>query len=125
MINILAALLSLGLGFGIACRICGNMLDRSNNIGDSRSDAKTYKSKITLTSEADNMDRPASLIYFDETIGKNRVPAAPGDEVKVRRMTEEDRPKSGVPRGAFVSKNTRGDLSGANRLPDWEKRIES
>lgn len=125
MINILAGLLALGLGFGIACRICGYMLDRSNNIGDSRGDARDYKSKITLTSVSDNMDRPASLIYYDETIVKSRVPNAPADQVLVKRMTEEERQKSMVPRGAFVSKNTIGDSPGANQIPDWEKRLES
>ena len=42
MAEFLAGLLALGFGFGLAFWICGNMLNKSNNIGDSRGDGKTY-----------------------------------------------------------------------------------
>lgn len=126
-----AGILALGFGFGLACWICGNMLNSSNNIGDSRGDGKTYNAKMTLTSTCNNMDESASKAYYNANARKHYDPNAPSDNAEVRRLTEEERRKKAiedkkarVPKGAFVSKNTSGYSSVTYERPDWEKRSE-
>ena len=129
--GLFAGILALGLGFGLACWICGNMLNSSNNIGASRGDGKTYKAKLTITSTCNNMDRSASNAYYNANARKVDNPNAPSDQAEVRRLTEEERKqkaiedkKAKVPRGAFVSKNTAGYSSVTYDRPNWEKRSE-
>ena len=126
-----AGILALGFGFGLACWICGNMLNSSNNIGDSRGDGKTYNAKMTLTSTCNNMNESSSKAYYNANARKHYDPNAPSDNAEVRRLTEEERRKKAiedkkakVPRGAFVSKNTAGYSSVTYDRPNWEKRSE-
>ena len=51
MINFFAGLFALAFGFGLAFWICGNKLDKSNNIGDSRGGSKTYQAETTFYSQ--------------------------------------------------------------------------
>lgn len=126
MIDFIAVIFALAFGFGLACWICGNMLDKSNNIGDSRGTGKTYNAEVTFTSECNNMDRSASKAYYNANIEKKENLKAPSDDTPVKRMTEEERrqnapkiKKSKIPRGAFVSKNTSGYQTGTDTIPDW------
>ena len=129
--ELFAGIFALGLGFGLACWICGNMLNSSNNIGDSRGDGKTYNAKLTITSFCNNMDKSASTAYYNANARKYYDPNAPSDNAEVRRLTDKERKKKAVddkkarvPKGAFVSKNTGGYSASSYERPDWEKRAE-
>ena len=131
MIQFLAALLALGFGFGLAFWISGNMLNKSNNIGDSRGDGATYNAETEFTSRCDRMERSASVTYLNLNASKREDSTAQMNQEPVRRLTEEERKqraieqkKKNVPKGAFVSKNTSGYSSTAYKKPDWESRAD-
>ncbi len=130
MINFFAGLFALAFGFGMALWICGNMLNKSNNIGDSRGDGAAYKAETTFTSRCNRMDRSASRVYVQQNVIKADGANGPAGQEKVRRLTEEERRKKAreekkarVPKGAFVSKNTSA-ASDRYEIPAWEKRAE-
>ncbi len=125
-----SCLLALGFGFGLAFWICGSMLDKSNNIGDSRGDSATYNAETVFTSKCNRMDRSAGEAYFKQNATWKADTKGPAGYEQVRRLTEEERrkkaeeeKKSNVPKGAFVSKNTSAS-SEEYDTPDWEKRVE-
>ncbi len=129
MIDFFAGLFALAFGFGLAFWICGGMLNKSNNIGDSRGDGAAYKAETAFTSKCNRMDRSASTVYVQQNAIKNDDTNGPADQDQVRRLTEEERrkkareeKKANVPKGAFVSKNT--SSSDKYDIPDWEKRAE-
>ena len=130
IINFLAGLLALGFGFGLAFWICGTKLDKSNNIGDSRGDGKTYHADTTFTAKCNRMDRAWSREYLAQHADLKDVAGGPAGQEQVRRLTEEERrkkaaseKKTNVPKGAFVSKNTSAS-SDKYDTPEWEKRVE-
>ena len=130
MINFLAGLLALGFGLGLALWICGTKLDRSNNIGDSRGDGKTYHADTTFTAKCNRMDRAWSREYLAQHADRQADTGGPSGQDQVRRLTEDERrkksvseKKTNVPKGAFVSKNTSA-LSERYETPEWEKRVE-
>lgn len=130
MLEFLAALLAIGFGFGLAFWICGNMLNKSNNIGDSRGGSKTYQAETTFTSKCNRMEKTAYRTYVQQNLFKYDDTGDPSGQAQVRRLTEEERrkkaaeeKKANIPKGAFVSKNTSAD-SGQYDRPDWEKRAE-
>lgn len=131
MAEFLAGLLALGFGFGLAFWICGNKLDKSNNIGDSRGDGATYHADIKFTSTCDRMEKSASKAYFNLNATTKEDSTAKMNQEPVRRLTEEERKeraaeqkKKNVPKGAFVSKNTDGYSSATYQIPDWESRAD-
>ena len=130
MINFFAGLFALAFGFGLAFWICGNKLDKSNNIGDSRGGSKNYQAETTFTSKCNRMDKTAYRTYVQQNLFKYDDTGDPSGQAQVRRLTEEERTKkaaeekkANIPKGAFVSKNTSAD-SGQYDRPDWEKRAE-
>ena len=131
MIEFLAALLALGFGLGLAFWISGNMLNKSNNIGDSRGDGATYHAETIFTSRCDRMEKSASMTYFNLNASRREDSTAQINQEPVRRLTEEERKnraveqkKKNVPKGAFVSKNTDGYSSEKYQIPDWESRAD-
>ena len=130
MAEIFAGLLALGFGFGLAFWICGNMLNKSNNIGDSRGDLKTYNGEVKFTSICNSMEKSAGEAYFREHATIRKDLTDKDSYEPVRRLTEEERKehakemkKKNVPKGAYVSNNTRGYSSGSYNAPNWEKRL--
>lgn len=124
MIDFFAGLLALGFGFGLACWICGKMLDRSNNLGDSHGDSKEYNVAAIFTHSCDNVSNSDGLAFFDLYAYKKEISDA-DDKARVRRMTDEERKNNRkAPRGAFVSRNTDGYTAGRDEEPDWVKRAD-
>jgi hypothetical protein len=128
MINFFAGLFALAFGIGLALWICGSMLDKSNNIGDSRGDSKTYNAEATFTSKCNRMEKTECTTYVQHNLITNDTNGPSGTE-QVRRLTEEERrkkaeaeKKANIPKGAFVSKNTSAEDK--YDVPDWEKRAE-
>ncbi len=131
MAEILAGLLALGFGVGLALHICGSKLNKSNNIGDSRGDGATYHAETKFTATSNQMEKSASQAFFNLHASKWEDPTAKLNQEPVRRLTEEERKqhaieqkKKNVPKGAFVSKNTNGYSSATYNKPDWESRAD-
>ena len=89
--SFLALLLSIGLGFGIACWACGTLLDKSNNIGDSVGSKGVYGAYVNFTAKKDrlNKDERSNFcrMYGQCIEGENAVPAS---SERVHRMTKEE-----------------------------------
>ena len=51
----IAILFALGLGLGLTCLIMGTIIDKTNNIGDSRGTNDDYKAYIHFTARKDKL----------------------------------------------------------------------
>lgn len=91
MVGLLAFLFASGLGFGLSFWIFGTLLERSNNIGDSRGTSNDYRAYVNYTARRDKMsksERESFCNMYGEDIS---VPSAePKGSEKVRRLTEEE-----------------------------------
>ena len=89
--SFLALLLSIGLGFGIACWACGTLLDKSNNIGDSVGSKGVYGAYVNFTAKKDRLNKDERnnfcRMYAQSIEGENAVPAS---SERVHRMTKEE-----------------------------------
>lgn len=126
MINFFAALLALGFGFGLASWICSKALDKSNNIGDSHGDSKTYSVQTTFTQSCSGVSKSDGLAFFDIYANKKTISDEVDDKAQVRRLTQEERKQKArqAPRGAYVSRNTSGYTAGKDQIPEWVKRTD-
>ena len=91
MINVMAFLFATGLGFGLSCWIFGTILDKSNNIGDSRGKNTDYKAYVTFTARKDklsNAERDGFSARYAERI--DSPSAGPSGSEFVRRLTDEE-----------------------------------
>ena len=91
MINLMAFLLATGLGFGLACWICGTILNKSNNIGDSIGSGDEYRAFVTFTARRDRISG-SERNNFSSLYGKNLNDPylQPCGNEKVRRLSQEE-----------------------------------
>ena len=91
MIDFMALLFALGLGFGLSCWIFGTILEKSNHIGDSRGDKNQYGAFVVYTDQKDRLskDERQSYVYSHAMI-IDKPGSAPSGSEKVRRLTEEE-----------------------------------
>ena len=91
MVNLFSFLFAIGVGFGLSCWIFGTMLEKSNNIGDSKGDRADYQAYVNFTSRQDrlsNSERKSfSSMYSRPIEGASQGPA--GSE-RVRRLSDEE-----------------------------------
>ena len=127
MINLVSFLFAIGVGFGLSFWIFGTLLDKSNNIGDSKGAKYEYNTEIEITSRSDKMTKSESdsyihyhaVIYDDE--------GQPKGTDLVRRLSPEEleayKKKESAPRGANVSKDDRNEKykTAEDEFEDWEK----
>lgn len=91
MIDFMALLFALGLGFGLSCWIFGTILDKSNNIGDSRGGKNEYGAYIVYTDKKDRLSKDDRQSYcYRNAIKIDEPGSAPAGNEKVRRLTEEE-----------------------------------
>ena len=91
MIGIMAFLFAIGLGFGLSCWIFGTILDKSNNIGDSRGRNSDYKAYVTFTARKDRMSNAERDCFSARYAEKIDSPSAgPSGSELVRRLTDEE-----------------------------------
>ena len=91
MIDFMSLLFALGLGFGLSCWIFGTILDKSNNIGDSRGDKNQYGAYIVYTDKKDRLSKDDRQSYvYRNAIKIDEPGSAPAGSEKVRRLTEEE-----------------------------------
>ena len=91
MVNFLAFLFALGVGFGLSFWIFGTLLDKSNNIGDSRGKSIDYNAYVHFTASKDRMSN-AERDSFCNTYCKplEEIGSAPKGTERVRRLSEEE-----------------------------------
>ena len=121
MIDILSWILAAGVGFGISCWIFGNILDKSNNIGDYKGDRGDYNAYVNfrVTRQINKSEQSSFLYMHTEKIDTANEPQ--GTDL-VRRMTDEEREqfKKRVPTGEFVSAKN-GINSKKSFVDEYEK----
>lgn len=127
MIDILSWIFAMGVGFGFSCWFFGNLLEKSNNIGDSRGDKYEYRVSVTYSARRDKLsrdDRRSFPAMYAENI--NAGYAAPKGSELVRRLTREELNefrKTNVPRGAHQSDaNHINEKEFVDEFEEWEKR---
>ena len=55
--GVVAFILAIGLGFGLACLIFASLLDKSNDIGNSIGTASTYSEGVVFDRRVDRMKK--------------------------------------------------------------------
>lgn len=91
MIDFMALLFALGLGFGLSCWIFGTILEKSNNIGDSRGDKNEYGAFVVYTDQKDRLSKDERQSYvYRNSIRIDDPAGGPSGSEKVRRLTEEE-----------------------------------
>ena len=91
MIDFMALLFALGLGFGLSCWIFGTILEKSNNIGDSRGEKTEYGAFVVYTDQKDRLSKDERQSYvYRNSIRIDDPAGGPSGSEKVRRLTEEE-----------------------------------
>lgn len=91
MIEMISFLFAIGVGFGLSCLIFGSMLDKSNNIGDSRGSANDYKAYIHYTARKDCLNKEDKTSFCNRYYERIDDPdLEPRGYERVRRLTEEE-----------------------------------
>ena len=127
MVNVVSFLFAIGVGFGLSCWIFGTLLDKSNNLGDSRGDKYEYKAFVNFTARRDKLsdsERNTFCSMYAENIDSGS--AGPRGSEAVRRLTPEELAeykKMNVPRGAYQSDNSHINRKDTvDEFEEWEKR---
>ena len=134
MVEFVSFLFAIGVGFGLSCWIFGTLLNKSNNIGDSRGANYEYNTNVNFTSRIDQMSKSESdsyihyhAVFFDDA-------SEPKGTDLVRRLTDEEREAykqkaaQTPPKGLYVSEKSRINTSLADteaEFEEWEKRQAS
>ena len=91
MVEIFSFLFAIGVGFGLSCLIFGNLLDKSNNIGDSRGSKYDYKAFVNYTARKDRLNKEEKASFCNRYYERVDNPdAEPKGSQRVRRLTEEE-----------------------------------
>lgn len=91
LIDLIAFLFAIGLGFGLACWILGTLLDKSNNIGDYRGTNDNYNAFIHFTARQDEMSYKEKSSFCNNNFVKVYDPSSePSGSDKVRRLSDEE-----------------------------------
>ena len=64
MLDLVSFLFAIGVGFGLSFWVFGTLLDKSNNIGDSKGAQYEYDTEIQITSRTDKMSKSESESYI-------------------------------------------------------------
>ena len=86
--GVIAFILSIGVGFGLACLIFASLLSKSNDIGNSIGSASSYSGGVVFDRRADRMKKDErenfALSYTNDEKYKDHGPAA-GKKVEIQR----------------------------------------
>ena len=91
MIGFLSFIFALGLGFGISCWIYGTLLNKSNNLGDSKGDRREYGISVLFTARKDRLsssERNSFCATYARRIDDQET--NPSGTEQVRRLTDEE-----------------------------------
>lgn len=129
-VYLLSFLFASGLGFGLSCFIYGTMLDKSNNIGDSKGDKNEYNVHVNFLVRKDRMSNQEkntfSMTYAERIDNLESMPQ--GTEL-VRRLSEEElqRYKEARPAQAvnpIVSNPQPAVKDMETEFREWERKLD-
>ena len=89
-IDLLSFLFASGLGFGLSFWIYGTLLDRSNNIGDSKGDKVLYGVDARFTTRRDNLSSSEKNSFSATYANRIDTSAGPSGSELVRRLSKEE-----------------------------------
>ena len=134
MLELVSFLFAIGVGFGTSCWIFGTLLNKSNNIGDSKGAKYEYNTNVNITSRSDRMSKSESESYIHYHAVKFDDSYEPKGTDLVRKLTDEEREEykkmaaQTPPKGLYVSEKSRINTPLADteaEFEEWEKRQES
>ena len=134
MLELVSFLFAIGVGFGTSCWIFGTLLNKSNNIGDSKGAKYEYNTNVNITSRSDRMSKSESESYIHYHAVKFDDSYEPKGTDLVRKLTDEEREEykkmaaQTPPKGLYVSEKSRINTSIVDteaEFEEWEKSLES
>ena len=134
MLELVSFLFAIGVGFGTSCWIFGTLLNKSNNIGDSKGAKYEYNTNVNITSRSDRMSKSESETYIHYHAVKFDDSGDPKGTDLVRKLTDEEREEykkmaaQTPPKGLYVSEKSRINTSLVDteaEFEEWEKSLES
>ncbi len=134
MLELVSFLFAIGVGFGTSCWIFGTLLNKSNNIGDSKGAKYEYNTNVNITSRSDRMSKSESESYIHYHAVKFDDSYEPKGTDLVRKLTDEEREAykqkaaQTPPKGLYVSEKSRINTPLADteaEFEEWEKSLES
>ena len=82
--TVIALILSIGLGFGLACLIFASLLSKSNDIGNSICSASSYSGGVVFDRRSDRMKKDEKETFaLSYTRDENYVDKGPAPSKKV------------------------------------------
>ena len=134
MLELVSFLFAIGVGFGTSCWIFGTLLNKSNNIGDSKGAKYEYNTNVNITSRSDRMSKSESETYIHYHAVKFDDSGEPKGTDLVRKLTDEEREEykkmaaQTPPKGLYVSEKSQINTSVVDteaEFEEWEKSLES
>lgn len=131
MLDLVSFLFAIGVGFGLSFWVFGTLLDKSNNIGDSKGAKYEYDTEINITSRTDKMSKSESESYIHYHAVIYDDDGQPKGTDLARRLSPEElkayKKKETAPRGAYVSKDDRNEKfkTAEDEFEEWEKNNQS
>ena len=131
MLDLVSFLFAIGVGFGLSFWVFGTLLDKSNNIGDSKGAQYEYDTEIQITSRTDKMSKSESESYIHYHAVIYDDDGQPKGTDLARRLSKEEleeyKKKETAPRGAYVSKDDRNAKfkTAEDEFEEWEKNNQS
>ena len=91
IIYLIVLVFALGLGLGLTCLIMGTIIDKTNNIGDSRGTNDDYKAYIHFTARKDKLTNNEEKELLSTYYVKNEDPSSePEGRDLVRRLSGKE-----------------------------------
>ena len=91
IIYLIVLVFALGLGLGLTCLIMGTIIDKTNNIGDSRGTNDDYKAYIHFTARKDKLTNNEEKQVLSTYCVKNEDPSSePEGRDLVRRLSGKE-----------------------------------
>ena len=134
MLELVSFLFAIGVGFGTSCWIFGTLLNKSNNIGDSKGAKYEYNTNVNITSRSDRMSKSESETYIHYHAVKFDDSYEPKGTDLVRKLTDEEREEykkmaaQTPPKGLYVSEKSRINTSIVDteaEFEEWEKSLDA
>lgn len=134
MLELVSFLFAIGVGFGTSCWIFGTLLNKSNNIGDSKGAKYEYNTNVNITSRSDSMSKSESETYIHYHAVKFDDSYEPKGTDLVRKLTDEERKEykqkaaQTPPKGLYVSEKSQINTSIVDteaEFEEWEKSRET
>ena len=91
IIDLIALLFAIGVGFGLSCWILGTLLENSNSFGDNKGDKRYYKAYAKFSTRKDRLNTTECnnfCCFYGKNISKDSD--GPDGQEPVRKLTDEE-----------------------------------